>query len=318
MDVGHRLHPAVLAELRSRGRDHVIAAIAAEQHGVVSCAQLLEAGVGRGAIHTRIRRGQLLPLYRGVYAVGHTALAPAARDLAALLACGAGGVISHRSATVRWRMLPPNEARPIDVTQPRGAGRSRPGITVHRTRCLTQPEVRVLDGIPVTSPYRTLVDAAEDLQPRELESAYGEALVRRLVTEQGVRRTLRASAGRRGVGPLARLLDQQSGPSLTRSEAEERLLALVREAGFPPPRVNVMVRGHLLDFFWPDEGVVAEVDGYRYHSSRRAFERDHARDADLDEADLRVIRVTWRQLVDTPYAVVARLARGLAAKRRAA
>ena len=129
---------------------------------------------------------------------------------------------------------------------------------------------------------------------------------------------LRSSVGRRGVGPLTRLLDLQSGPSLTRSEAEERLLALVRQAGFPSPQVNVMVRGHLVDFFWADEGVVAEVDGYRYHSSRRAFERDHARDAELDGADLRVIRVTWRQLVDTPYAVVARLARGLAAGRRAA
>ena len=145
MRVGHRIHPAVLAELRARGRDHVIAAMAAEQHGVVSCAQLLEAGVGRGAIHTRIRRGGLLPLYRGVYAVGHAALDPVAREFAALLACGAVGVISHRSATARWRMLPRNAERPVDVTQPRGSGRSRPGITVHRTRCLTQADVRLLE-----------------------------------------------------------------------------------------------------------------------------------------------------------------------------
>lgn len=107
------------------------------------------------------------------------------------------------------------------------------------------------------------------------------------------------------------LLDRQAGPSLTRSQAEERFLALVRQAGFPHPEVNVRLGGHLVDFLWRDERLVVEVDGYRFHSSRAAFERDRLRDAALEEAGLWVIRVTWRQLTEQPYALVARLARVL-------
>jgi very-short-patch-repair endonuclease len=92
----------------------------------------------------------------------------------------------------------------------------------------------------------------------------------------------------------------------------------VRAAGFPPPEVNIRVRGHLVDFLWTAERVVVEVDGYRFHSSRMAFERDRIRDAELEEAGLWVIRVTWRQLVEQPFALTARLARALSSIRRAA
>ena len=145
----------------------------------------------------------------------------------------------------------------------------------------------------------------------ELEAAYGEAIVRRLTSEAALRRLIGARPGRRGAAPLQRLLDRQAGPSLTRSQAEERFLALVRQAGFPHPEVNVRLGGHLVDFLWRDERLVVEVDGYRFHSSRAAFERDRLRDAALEEAGLWVIRVTWRQLTEQPYALVARLARAL-------
>ena len=219
-----------------------------------------------------------------------------------------------------WGILEFEEGdrRPVDVTVPRGAGRSRPGLVIHRTRHLVRADVRFVEGIPLTSPARTLLDMAEGLDDRELECAYGEALVRRLTNEGALRDLVRACPGRRGGGRLRNLIDAQAGPALTRSEAEERFLALVRAAGFPPPEVNIRVRGHLVDFLWTAERVVVEVDGYRFHSSRMAFERDRIRDAELEEAGLWVIRVTWRQLVEQPFELTARLARALSSIRRAA
>jgi very-short-patch-repair endonuclease len=101
-------------------------------------------------------------------------------------------------------------------------------------------------------------------------------------------------------------------PAFTRSEAERRLLALIRAAGLPPPRTNVHVGPYEVDFLWPAHRLVVEVDGFAFHSSRAAFERDRRRDADLQARGLRVTRVTWRQLEREPHAVVARLAAALA------
>jgi very-short-patch-repair endonuclease len=316
--VGHNIPAVRLTELRVRGPDHLIAAIAGEQYGVVSRRQLLDVGLGPGAVHSRVRRLGLHPLHRGVYAVGHPALVPLAREMAALLAYGPGAVISHRSAGALWRIVGPDglDNAPVDLTLPRGAGRSRAGVRVHRARRLAQDDVRLLQRIPLTAPCRTLLDLAEVVNVRELESAYCEAIVRRLVSEAALRRTLRNSEGRRGIGPLTMLLDGQAGLSLTRSQAEENMLALVRDAGLPTPQVNIRVHGHLVDFLWRRERVVVEVDGYRFHSSRVAFERDRVRDAELEEAGLWVIRVTWRQLTERPFGVVARLARALAAGQR--
>ena len=125
LKVGHQIGVSALAALRARGRDHVIAAIADEQYGVVSYAQLIDAGIGPSAIHTRVRRHQLHRLHRGVYAVGHTALVPLAREMAAVLACGRCAVISHRSAGVLWRILELLEgaAPPVDATVPRSRPR---------------------------------------------------------------------------------------------------------------------------------------------------------------------------------------------------
>jgi len=87
----------------------------------------------------------------------------------------------------------------------------------------------------------------------------------------------------------------------------------VRSAGLPAPEVNVLVQGHQVDFLWRDQGLVVEVDGFQFHSTREAFERDRRRDAELQRAGLRVLRVTWRQVVDAPYATLANLVGALTA-----
>ncbi len=117
--------------------------------------------------------------------------------------------------------------------------------------------------------------------------------------------------GRSGSAKLAALVRRGDGPSLTRSEAERRVLDLVRAARLPVPGTNSRVRGHEVDFHWRSERLILEVDGYAYHRSRAAFERDRRRDAELGAAGLRVLRVTWRQVVGEPEALVARLAQAL-------
>jgi very-short-patch-repair endonuclease len=98
---------------------------------------------------------------------------------------------------------------------------------------------------------------------------------------------------------------------LTRSEAERRLVSLVRAAGLPAPEHNVRIDGLEVDLFWRDHALVIEVDGFAYHSGRAAFERDRSRDARLTALGIAVMRITWRQLVHEPHAVVARLAQAL-------
>jgi very-short-patch-repair endonuclease len=290
----------------------MIGTLASRQYGVVSTQQLLAAGIGSGAIASRVRRHRLHRLHRGVYAVGHTALVPLAREMAAVLACGGeGAAISHRSAAVLWGLVPRDDG-PVDVTVARSGGRRR-GLRIHRSRTLRAEDVRWLQGIPTTSPERTLLDFAETAQDRELERALDEAIVQRLTTHAALVAAVRNAPGRQAAPRLSALLARSDPPALTRSEAEERLLALVRAARLEAPEVNVRVKGHLVDFLWRRHRLIVEIDGYRFHSSRSAFERDRRRDAELAAAGYQVIRVTWRQITEEPYSVVALLSQTLAA-----
>jgi very-short-patch-repair endonuclease len=290
------------------GRDWVIAAIAERQYGVVSRAQLLAAGIGTGAIATRIARHRLHPLHRCVYAVGHTALPPLAREMAAVLACWPGAVVSHRSAgSAIWQLLEALDDV-IDLTVSRRSPRRRPGLRVHRSRRLAPEDVAVVRGIPVTSPARTLADLAEDASDRDLERAFDEATTRRLVTTASISAAVVRLNGRHGTGRLRALQQRDTEPAFTRSEAEERLLALIRKADLPAPEVNALVARHTVDFLWRERRLIVEVDGYHFHSTRSAFERDRVRDAELIAAGFRVVRITWRQLAEEQLVVVARLA----------
>jgi very-short-patch-repair endonuclease len=289
--------------------DAAIAEIARRQHGVVTRAQLGAIGLGRGSIAHRVAQGRLHRVHRGVYLAGHQARPPLARETAAVLACGAGAVLSHRSAAHLWG-LPAGDSQ-VTVTIPARKSAHPTGVRVYRARQLDAGDVARRHGLPLTSPSRTVIDLAGALSERELERVFDEALRLRLVRREGLRAALDGSRGRRGTGVLRGLLDQ-GGRTLTRSEAEERLLALVRAARLPRAEVNVRVGRHEVDFLWRDARLVVEVDGFAYHSSRAAFERDRLRDAELQAAGFRVMRVTWRQISDEPAALVARLALALA------
>jgi very-short-patch-repair endonuclease len=278
--------------------------VAARQHGVVTSAQLAAAGITLSAVKSRLRSGALRRLHRGVYRVGPIE-APWAREMAALLATGEGAVLSHHSAADVWEILPRHDG-PAHVTVRGHAVRARAGLHIHRSHSL---DAAVHRGLPLTAPARTLRDLAAYLAAPALERAVEQALVARLTSHAA----LAAQTGR-GAARLRGVLS--SDPAMTRSEAERRLLALVRAARLPQPETNVRLGRYEVDMLWRRQRLVVEVDGFAYHGSRRAFERDRRRDADLTQAGYRVVRFTWRQITQEPEAVVARLAALIAAARR--
>ncbi len=218
-----------------------------------------------------------------------------------------------------WRLLPyPAESDPVHVTVVARDPHARRGIRIHRTRQIRRDEVTRLDGIPLTRPARALLELASAANLEELERAVAEARHRGFVSDRDLAHQLERNPGRRGAAALRRLVEQEGGPAFTRSGAERRLLNLVRTASLPSPEANVRLGPFEVDFLWRDQRLVVEVDGYAYHSDPRAFERDRRRDADLAALGYTVIRVTWRQLVEEPEAVVSRLARALAVDRGAA
>jgi very-short-patch-repair endonuclease len=304
------------AVIDAESTDRVIAAIAGRQRGVVSRAQLLATGVESGAIERRIRAGRLHPVHRGVYLVGHPVMVQGAREVAALFACGAGAVVSHLSAANLLQLLPyPANPRPVDITVVGRQPARRRGIRVHRVSALDQRDVRRVGRVPATTVARTLLDLAAVLRTSQLERALAEAQVRRLVTERDLEDQLERNPRRPGTRALRRIVNKEGGPAITRSEAERRMLRLVRAAELPAPQVNARLGRYEVDFLWRERRLVVEVDGYASHGTRRAFERDRERDATLAVAGYTVLRVTWRQLIGAPEAVVARLASALAVRR---
>jgi very-short-patch-repair endonuclease len=286
-------------------------ALATRQHGVVSRDQLLRAGVSFNLVNHRVKAGRLRWLHRGVYLVGPL-MAPYTREMAAVLACGESAALSHHSAARLWQLVPRDrEDDAVDVTVMKGRTGRRPHIRARHVRTLMPDEVTVHDGIPVTTPARTLCDLAGISGARELERALAEALAQRLVQSREILALLDRHRRHRGRTRLRAFLDVGHTAARTRSEAEERFLALTRKARLKEPAANAKIAGCEVDFLWRAEHLVVEVDGRAFHSSGQRFEGDRARDATLVAAGLRVMRVTWHQIVNEPEVLLVRLAQAL-------
>ena len=294
----------------SRDHDAAIDALAVRQHGAVTRAQLLHAGVPAHAIDHRVKKRRLRRLFRGVYGVGPISV-PHQRHAAAVLACGETAVLSHRSAAAVWKLLPhrPGDV-PVEVSIQRGYRSPGSVVRVYQTSALSADERTVLEGIPITTPARTLLDIASTVTIGKLEAALARASRRGFTGAEEVWELLNRYPRRRGAPRLRELLAHGNGAP-TRSEAEARFLTLVRRAQLPRPHVNVAVEGYEVDFLWRRQRFVVEIDGFRFHSSAGAFERDRRRDAVLAAAGFRVVRVTWRQLTEEPEALLVRLAQVL-------
>lgn len=293
--------------------DDRIHAIAAQQRGRIARSQLLAAGITRSAIRRRVRNGRLELIHRGVYGLPHTADLPFAAETAALLACGAGAVLSHHSAATLWR-LRPGVARPVHVTIPGCRGGAAPaGVVVHRSVTVSTDDVRVHEGLPVTSPARTILDVAASLPDRDVERLLDEGVfVLRIVTLEQVNDVLARAGTHPGRARLARVARGHTRSTKTDSPPEERMLALIRAAGLPDPQLRVHVLGYRLDFLWPELRLAVEVDAYGTHGSRARFEGDRRRDARLlTERGIIVLRVTEASIDERPFEALGLVARAI-------
>ena len=292
----------------ARLRERKIAALAGAQHGVVMRAQLLDAGLSSRTIERRVERRQLHRLHRGVYSLGDPKPSVRGRWLAAVLACGQGAVLSHRSAASLWRLARQGNG-PVEVTA--AAGRRRLGIALHECG-LHEADRAVVDSIPVTSVARTLFDLAEEVDEQGLARAFEEADRLRLLEMRALEDVCARCRGRRALRPVQRLIEEAREPGWTRSDLEERFAIFCREHELLPTDTNVELLGHEVDALWIGERLVVELDGFAYHRHRAAFENDRAKDAAMQAAGYRVVRITDRRLEREPSAIAEELRRLLA------
>jgi very-short-patch-repair endonuclease len=262
---------------------------------VIARAQLLDLGMTPGAIRQRRLNGRLHEVHRGVYAVGRRELGRHGELMAAVLACGPGARLSHRSAAELWRMRGRVDG-PIDVAVSGDAVHRRPGIASHRrrpTRC------RYLHRIPVADPVSVLIDLATCLPDEEVEDAVNEADRLDLVRTYRLRSALDDEPRRPGLGRLKRILDAQTF-SRAQNALERRFLAIVRDAGLPAPDTQRRLERYRVDFFWPELGFVVETDSLRHHRTAAEQEVDLRRDQAHARAGLRTLRFTHSQVFHRP------------------
>lgn len=303
---------------QDRPRAKWLAALAAKQHGVVAHWQLMKLGYSRREIQRRADQGHLHRLYRGVYAVGHKRLTTRGRWMAAVLACGPDAVLSHRAAIALYD-LRPAPSGPIDVTVPGRKRKGYAGIRIHNVRRLDPEDRTIVDGIPVTSVHRALLDYAEAARFQQLRLALDAADRGELLDARKLERLYDRSGGRHGLKPLKAGVAELRGPApWTQSELERRFLAAIRSRGLPQPQVNVLIEGFLVDFWWPQARLVVELDGYRFHKDRRRFEDDRLRDTKLQLAGCLTIRVTQARIENDLEGLMNDLLRALSAGRAVA
>lgn len=298
--------------------ERLVLEIAEDQLGLITRMQLGACGVGRGAIAHWVRIGRLFREDRSVFAVGRPAVDPMARHLAAVLALPGPGWLRGTSAGAAWSILPDMVAAtagPVQLCVVDGGGRSRPGAQVRRLGRLSTGDRTLLGPLPVTALARTIVDLGAELAPDDLERAFAEATVVHRLSPGAVRHALERTTDRRGIAGVRALLAVAGGPRHTRTEIERLLLRLVRDAGLPVPRTNVRVGPYVVDALWPEHRVIGEADGFAAHGTRRGFEDDRRRDAELQGRGFVVTRVTWRQLTEDRLAAAVRLAAILAVRR---
>ncbi len=288
--------------------DFRVADYAAKREGVMAIAELRECGLTDRAIRVRVRNGWLHRLHRGVYAVGHAGVSLRGRFRAAVLACGRGTALAFFAAAGDWEFIPWEE-RPIEVIVTRGGARRIDGVRVHRSRSLTRRDVRWRDGIPVTSPARTLLDLATVLPERALRRAARQAQALKLVTIRELREITERCNGHRGAAKLRAVV--ADGPAPTRSPLEDVLLDLLDDAELPRPEINAPLRigGETIipDALWRGRRLAIEADSVTWHDHKLTRENDARKQAILEADGWRVLRITHEQAKRHPRQTLARI-----------
>lgn len=286
---------------QDRTVEEVLARIARRQHGVVTREQLLAAGVSRDEIRWRLRKGALIRVHRGVYRVGHQAPSIEARYLAAVLACGDGAVLSGLAAGYVWGLLkgtaPPPEVTTTTERRIRGVRtrRARRG-DITGTKC---------NGIPITTVPRTLVDLSSLLQSEDLARACHEAGVLHRTTPRHVEEILRSRPNTPGAKQLRKVM--HGDVHVTLSRLERRFLERLDRAGLPRPVTNKPAGSKRVDCRWPDRNLTVELDSYRFHNSRHAWELDRRREREAHARGDQLRRYTRDDVFEEPEQMLGEL-----------
>ncbi len=280
-------------------------------------------GLSDDAIDRARAAGRLHPVFRGVFAVGHGRIGERGRMMAAVLACGDGSVVSHRSAAVLLGLADRAPVVVDAIASAPGRGRKIDGVRAHGVPVPTPAERGSADGIPCTSPARTLVDLAGTVRGRTLRAGFERAAADGALDLDAVEAAARQRPRPGTPLVLAIAAEWRAATELVpkarlRSPFEARLLPLLAATDLPAPQVNAPVQtpgGRLeVDLLWPDHRFVVEADSRRHHGTEIAFERDRRRDRELMRAGYKTLRPTWRQVEREPELVLDAILRELDAR----
>lgn len=272
--------------------DALIARLAWRTHGVVTRRRLLSAGVSPKAIEVRIARGSLIVAYPGVYRVGHRAPSVEAAYMAAVLACGDGALLMGCAAAYLYGLINSEPPEPAVKTL---TERRIEGIETHRARG-RPPRATEWRGIPITTIPATLADIARSMPTDQLARACHEAQVRF---------GTRPDQFERPPKKLRAIL--QGDIPVTLSGLENRFLTVLEQAGLPLPVTNRPAGTRRVDCRWPEQRLTVELDSYRYHHSRHAWEQDRAREREAHARGDQHRRYTYGDVFEDPRQLLAEL-----------
>ena len=305
--------------------DQALSDLSLAQHGVFALDQLRALDLAAPAVRSRRAAGRLHRIHHTVYSlVPKELLKREGLYMAAVLACGEGAVLSHRSAAALLELRDWGHTK-IEVTVPRRSARRHDGIKVHRSTTLIDEDVTELNNIPCTTVHRTLFDLAEVVTQRQLERSFDQAEISERLDLNAINDQLKRNPTRPGAKAVRDVLETHYiGKTPTWSENEEALLAITRELGIPDPDTNQFIvlddggPAIRVDFVWRDQRVIVEADSNKWHSTRQRFEQDRVRDQRLTAAGWTIIRTTWRQMKHRPHELRPLLLKLLAPGSRAA
>ena len=278
--------------------DQLLARIAASAHGVVTRRDLLAAEVSPWSIDRRIHKGTLHVEFPGVYRVGHQAPSTDAHYMAAVKACGDQALLCGRAARHLHRILkgapPPPEVVTPKLRQVRGI----------KTRRGTRRAIKVR-GIPVTTVPETIVDLAADLSLNELARVCHEAGVLYRTTPSQVEAALRERPRAPGATNLRKVM--RGEVHVTLSTLERAFLKLLEKAELALPKTNRPAGGRRVDCRWPDHRLTVELDSYRFHHTRHAWEQDRRREREARSRGDEFRRYTYGDVLEDPRYMLAEL-----------
>lgn len=289
------------------------------QHGLITWPQALRCGLSPDDVRGLLERGIWLRVSEGLYRSAGSPSTPHQALAAAVMACGAGAVASHRSAAWLWDLTDSAGTPEVTVTLSRAP---RPkGVLVHRSTDLALATPSVRSGIVTTNPLRTIVDLGAVSPRQQLRDAVHRAVSRRLVTYAGLEAELSrvARRGRRGVGPLRVVLSERLDRDRPPSVLESRMDRVLKLAGIPLPRLERVVGPageYRCDYIWDEARLILEAKGYAAHGSPDATQADLVRELAIVEASgYQIISVGWTQVSHRPAALARQIRRIYLARR---